>query len=186
MQIDYNNVLYFRRNENCMYVRFKNEKTEHVLQYETVLSYDKDAEFFNYCEKLEECYKDEIKEERYNMWKYISDDSTPIPHKTKTYFTKHDKVYSNGTINIYRTPYSNKWVIWSRNKPFSSGSCVVKSNKPPMHIPAIMSCKRVPAPPVNRNLISSLIILTNDESYKKRLNNVWHDLFDKETSESAN
>ena len=88
MLIDYSNVLYFRRNDNCMYVRFKDEKTEHVLQFETVLSYDKDYEFFSHCEKLEAYYKDSINEERYNMWKYISDDDTPIPHKTKTYFTR--------------------------------------------------------------------------------------------------
>ena len=178
MLIDYNNVLYFRRNEICMYVRFKDEKTEHVLPFERVLSYDKDEEFYEHCSKLEACYSDSIIPERFNMWKYISDDETQIPHKIKTYFTKHDKVYSNGIINIYKTQYDNKWVIWSRCKPFSSGSCVVKSNNAPMHIPAIMSCKRVPAPPINRNLIASLIILTDDDSYKKRLNNVWCSLFE--------
>ena len=170
--LDYNSILYIRRTNDTMYYRLKDSKTEIELPFETVLSYDKNIEFVEHCERLEN--NNNLNSET-GLWKYIKSDTNN--RAEKVYYTKYDKVYSNGTICIYKTKISNYWIVWNRNKSYNTGSCVVKSKNYPGHIPAILEVKRIPDQAGNKNLLSALIILTTDESYKKRLNKVWYKIF---------
>lgn len=173
--IEFDNVLYVRRTEDAMYIRYKEQKEEHLIPFTKVLTDDKNQEFMALCDKIEN--NNEIEYEKAVMWKYIvKDDKNKTPAE-KVYFNKYNKVYSNGHICIYKTGVDGKWCIWNRQKPFSTGSCVVKSTNYPGHIAAILEARRIPDAPNNKNLLSALIILTTDNRYKRRLNNVWHNIF---------
>jgi hypothetical protein len=174
--LDYENILFLRRSDDCFYVRYKNSKTEFCIPFNSLFSFDRDREFYDYCKELEK-YHDVTETDKTNYWKYISDDDR-VNHKT--YFTKYDIVYSNGTILIYKTPIKNRWVIWNKAKgKFETSSTVVLSKNIPVHIPAIMSVKRIPDQP-NKSILGTLMILTDSETYKKRLNDMYIKLEKKE------
>ena len=128
MQFESKDFLYVRRTNDSMYFRLKEEKQEHELPFETVLSYDKNIEFLDICSYIENNHNlyPEIA-----LWKYIKVNVKDTAPAEKIYFTKYDKVYTNGTICIYKTKVPDHWVIWNRTKPYNTGSCVVKSKNYP-------------------------------------------------------
>ena len=166
--LDYEDILFLRRGNDCFYVRYKGDnKTEFCLPFSSLLEWDKNIEFYNYCKKLEEAQGLELAPEKTNYYKFIrKDDGTD----EKVYFNKYDLVYSNGNILIFKTKIDNRYVVWNRAKGiFETASCVVKSHKIPQHLAAILSVKRIPDQPT-RSMLRSLMTLTSDDSYKARLN----------------
>ena len=166
--LDYENVLFLRRGNDCFYVRYKGvNKTEFCIPFSSLLEWDKAHEFYDHCAKLEEAQGLELFPEKTNYYKFIrKDDGT----NEKVYFSKFDVCYSNGSLIIFKTKIQNRYVVWNRAKGiFESASCVVKSHKIPQHLAAILSVNRIPDQPT-KSMLKSLMVLTPNADYKNRLN----------------
>ena len=169
--LNYEDILFLRKGNDCFYVRYKgNNKTEFCIPFSSLLEWDKNLEFYEHCKKLEEAQGLELFPERTSYWKDIrKDDGTD----EKVYFNKYYICYSNGNIVIFKTKVQNRYVVWNRAKgTFDTSSCVVKSHKIPQHLAAILSVNRIPDQPT-KSMLQSLMILTPDKDYKKRLNDYY-------------
>ena len=169
--LNYEDVLFLRRGEDCFYVRYKgNNKTEFCIPFTSLLEWDKSIEFYNYCKELEKAQGLTLYPEKTNYYKFIKkDDGT----EEKVYFNKYDICYSNGSIVIFKTKVENRYVVWNKAKGnYDTASCVVKSHRIPQHLAAILSVNRIPDQPT-KSMLTSLMILTPDKDYKAKLNDCY-------------
>ena len=169
-KIDYEKVLFIKKAENndAIYIRYKGaNKTEFCIPYNSITNWDKNIEFHNHCVNLEKANKKSLFHEKLRYYKYININNTKYE---KVCFTKYDICYFNSEIAIFKLNIDNRYVIWNRFKgTFKNASCVVKSNKIPQHIPAILASKKIPTSPT-KSILTNLIILSNNKEYKEELN----------------
>ena len=68
--LDYENILFLRRGNDCFYVRYKGDnKTEFCIPFSSLLEWDKNIEFYDHCKRLEEAQGLELYPEKTNYYK---------------------------------------------------------------------------------------------------------------------